>query len=220
MPTVMITGASRGIGREFARQYAEAGWRVVAACRDPAAAGRDGAHALGVTDDAAVAALAAELEGEAIDVLLNNAGVFGPRGLAFGALDFAAWEEVLRVNAIAPIRVAQAFADHVARSERRLMVFVSSILGSIAEGAGGEYVMYGASKAALNAAMKGISEDLATRGVTCVSVHPGWVRTDMGGPNAAIDTATSVAGLREVIERLRPEDNGRFYDYTGRELPW
>ncbi len=220
MPTVMITGASRGIGREFARQYAEAGWHVIATCRDPRGAGLDGAHALDVTDGAAVSALAERLSGETIDVLINNAGIFGPRGLGFGSLDYAAWETVLRVNTIAPVRVAEAFVDHVARSERRVMVFVSSILGSIAEGAGGEYLMYGASKAALNAAMKGMSRDLAARGVTCVSVHPGWVRTDMGGPNAAIDVATSVGGLRSVIERLGPDDNGRFYDYAGKVLPW
>jgi NAD(P)-dependent dehydrogenase (short-subunit alcohol dehydrogenase family) len=220
MPTVLITGASHGIGREFGHQYAEAGWRVIATCRDPQAAGLEDALAMDVASQLDVEDVASQLAGEPIDLLINNAGISAASGQAFGSFDYDDWERVLRVNTIAPIRIAEAFADNVAGSERKLMVFLSSILGSIAEGSGGSYTPYGTSKAALNAAMKGISGDLGARGITCISVHPGWVQTDMGGAGAAIDVRTSVSGLRQVIDGLGPGDNGHFFDYTGRVLPW
>lgn len=220
MPTVLITGASRGIGREFARQYEAGGWRVIATCRDPARYDLEGeVFRLDVTDPASIAALHDELYGEGIDLLVNNAGVFGPRGVAPGSIDYDAWQEVLRVNLLGAVRVAETFAHHVARSKLRKMAFLSSRMGSIAETGGGEYI-YRSSKAALNMAVRSMSVDLSAKGVICLLLHPGWVRTDMGGSSALVDVAASVAGMREVIDRATRADTGRFFNYDGTELPW
>jgi NAD(P)-dependent dehydrogenase (short-subunit alcohol dehydrogenase family) len=220
MPTALVTGASRGIGREFVRQYRAEGWRVIATCRDPAASGLDGeVHPLDVADPTGVAALAAALRGETIDLLINNAGVSGPRGYDVGAIPFDAWEEVLRTNTLGPLWVAEALLDEVARSERRLMVFLSSVLGSIGQGGGG-YYLYGSSKAALNKAVKSLSVDLRPRGVGCLLFHPGWVRTDMGGAGASVSVDASVRGMRKVIEGWSMAQTGTFVDYTGAAIPW
>ena len=221
MPTVLITGASRGIGREFARQYEAGGWRVIATCRDPSKYDLEGeVYRLDVTDPDSVAALHRELKGEAIDLLINNAGIYGPRGLEFGSLDYGVWEEVLRTNVLGPMRVAEAIADQVAASEKKKMVFISSKVGSIADNSSGGSYIYRSSKTALNMAVKSLSLDLSGKGVICVLMHPGWVQTDMGGASAPIDAATSVAGMRAVIDRAGAADSGRFFNYDGNELPW
>ncbi len=226
MPTVLITGAGRGLGLEFAKQYADDGWTVHAACREPEAAaalrGLGGGVRLArldVTSAEQVAELAGDLRGEAIDLLLNNAGIYGPREYALGQIDYAAWAEVLRVNTLAPLRVAAAFTEHVAMSGQKRMAFVTSRMGSIEQNSGGGYI-YRSSKAALNAAVKSLAIDLAPRGVTAVVIHPGWVRTDMGGAGATIAPAESVAGMRRVFAGLTPDDGGRFFDYDGSSLPW
>ena len=221
MPTVLITGASRGIGRGFAERFGEAGWRVISTCRDPSSAGLDGeVHSLDVTDPDSVQALSVALAGEPIDLLLNNAGIYGPRTYGLGDIDFDAWAEVLSIDALAPIRVAAALADNVAASDRKLMVFISSVMGSIAQTGSSDGMIYRSSKACLNAAVNVLGNGLRSRGVACVLFHPGWVRTDMGGPTAAIDTKTSVRGMFNVIDRLKPADNGRFINYDGSEIPW
>ena len=221
MPTVLITGASRGIGREFARQYEAGGWRVIATCRDPSKYDLEGeVYRLDVTDPDSVAALHRELKGEAIDLLINNAGIYGPRGLEFGSLDYGVWEEVLRTNVLGPMRVAEAIADQVAASEKKKMVFISSKVGSITDNSSGGSYIYRSSKTALNMAVKSLSLDLSGKEVICLMLHPGWVQTDMGGASALIDAATSVAGMRAVIDRAGAADSGRFFNYDGNELPW
>ena len=221
MPTVLITGASRGIGREFARQYEAGGWRVIATCRDPSKYDLAGeVYRLDVTDPDSVAALHRELKGEAIDLLINNAGIYGPRGLEFGSLDYDSWEEVLRTNVLGPMRVAEAIIDQVAASEKKKMVFISSKVGSIADNSSGGSYIYRSSKTALNMAVKSLSLDLSGKEVICLMLHPGWVQTDMGGASALIDAATSVAGMRAVIDRAGAADSGRFFNYDGNELPW
>jgi NAD(P)-dependent dehydrogenase (short-subunit alcohol dehydrogenase family) len=221
MPTVLITGASRGIGREFARQYEAGGWRVIATCRDPSKFDLEGeVYPLDVTDAESVAALHKELQGENIDLLINNAGMYGPRGLEFGNLDYQAWEEVLRTNLLGPIRMAETFAHHLARSEMKKMVFISSKVGSIADNRSGGAYIYRSSKTALNMAVKSLSLDLSDKGVICILLHPGWVKTDMGGASALIDAATSVSGMRAIIDRASAAENGRFFNYDGSELPW
>ncbi len=219
MATVLITGASRGIGRELADQYAADGWEVIPTCRDPAGAGMNDAVKLDVTNSEDVCDLAMYLKDRPIDVLINNAGVIGQRDSAIGTIDYALWEEVFRVNTLAPIRVAEAVVENVAASDCKKMVFVSSIMGSIASNGGGHY-LYRSTKAALNAAMVSLSLELSLRGVICVSMHPGWVRTDMGGPTAAVAVPDSASGIRRVVQRLSSTDNGRFFDYTGDEIPW
>lgn len=226
MPTVLMTGANRGLGLEFARSYATDGWRVHACCRHPekakalkAVEGDLVVHKLDITDGLRVAGLARELADEAIDVLLNNAGVYGPRS-GFGETDFDDWLDVLKINTIAPLRMAERFVEHVARSERKLIVSVSSGMGSIAMNDAGGHYPYRASKAALNMVVKGLSADLAARGIITVALSPGWVQTDMGGSSAELTPEESVAGMRAVIDGLTPADSGRFLNYQGEDRPW
>jgi len=225
MPTVLITGANRGIGLEFARSFAGDGWQVHACCRNPdkakglkaLCAGSGGAatlHRLDVTDGLKAASLARELADEPIDVLLNNAGIYGPR-TGFGETDYDDWLPVFAVNTLAPMRMAERFVKHVARSERKLIVNISSRMGSIGDNSGG-----GSSKAALNMVTKSLSIDLAGRGICVVAFHPGWVKTDMGGKGAAIAPAESVQGMRGVIDRLTVRDTGSFFNYDGGKIPW
>jgi NAD(P)-dependent dehydrogenase (short-subunit alcohol dehydrogenase family) len=221
MPTVLVTGASRGIGRELVRQYREAGWRVLATCRDPQGAGYgDGeAFELDVADPASVKHLALALEGESIDVLINNAGINLAKQSGFGNLDYDAWDEVMWVNVLAPLRIAECFAPHVERSERKQIIFLSSIMGSIAGNSGGMPI-YRSSKAALNQAVRSVVPALRAKGVCCLLLHPGWVRTDMGGSSAAIDVQTSVRGMRETIEGLTLSMSGAYVNYDGSTIAW
>ncbi|MDH5556096.1 MAG: SDR family oxidoreductase [Alphaproteobacteria bacterium] len=221
MPTVLITGASRGIGGEFARQYAADGWRVIATCRNPDS--YDGAgevHALDVADADSVGALGKAMAGEKIDLLINNAGIYGPRNLPFDALDYDAWEQVLRINLMGPMRVAAALAGPVMSSQKKKMVFISSKVGSISDNTSGGSYIYRSSKTALNIAVKSLSLDISEKGVICLLLHPGWVQTDMGGASAPIDMTTSVSGMRAVIERAGAAESGRFFNYDGTSLPW
>ncbi len=225
MPTLLITGANRGIGLALLRIFAADGWRIHACCRQPekakalkAVAGAIRLHRVDVTDGLRVASLARELADEAVDVLVNNAGIYGPR-TGFCETDYDDWLKVLAVNTLAPLRLVERFVEHVGRSERKLVVNVSSRMGSISQNSGGAYI-YRSSKAALNAVTKGLSADLAARGITVVAVHPGWVQTDMGGAGADIPAETSAAGLRQVIEGLSAKDSGRFLNYVGEEIPW
>jgi NAD(P)-dependent dehydrogenase (short-subunit alcohol dehydrogenase family) len=229
--TVLVTGANRGLGLEFARQYAADGWRVVAACRDPGAAGdlnrlaagsggRIVVIALDVSDLASVRAAALSLAGTPIDLLINNAGVGSPRGQKLGALDYAAWARVLDVNTLGPMRVTEAFLDHLAAGAGKKVVTITSGMGSIADnGSGGSYA-YRSSKAAVNMVVKSLSLDLAPRGITCIVMNPGWVRTDMGGPGGKISPEESISAMRRVIAKLKPADTGKFFNYDGGSYPW
>ncbi len=227
MPTVMVAGASRGIGLEFARQYAKAGWRVIATTRRPEAdealcglGPAVEAHRLDVADLAAVAALGRALVGEAIDVLIANAGIAGPRGMTpeIVAEHAEAWAETFRVNAMAPLALAGAFHAQVARSEERKMIAITSRLGSMGANTGGGLYAYRFSKAALNAVWRSYAIDHP--GVIATLLHPGWVRTDMGGAGALLSPKDSVAGLRRIIAGLTRADSGHFYNYDGSPIPW
>jgi NAD(P)-dependent dehydrogenase (short-subunit alcohol dehydrogenase family) len=239
MPTVLITGANRGLGLELTRQYAADGWRVIACARRPAealelnevvqgAGGRVSVHAVDVVEHEQVDALAGELDGVPIDVLINNAGVMGresfaEKGLAtqsFGNLDYADWMRTLRVNLLGPMKMAETFADNVAASTQKKIVTLTSIVGSIGQSRFGGLYAYRSSKAAANCVMKAMSLDLMSRGIIALPVHPGWVRTEIGGPRGELDVETSVSGLRAVIAGLTPADAGRFLQWDGRELPW
>ena len=231
MPTTLITGANRGLGLEFARQYAADGWQVYAACRNPKSASElhrlaDGSGhklrilALDVTNPASVTAAAAELDGQAIDLLLNNAGVGGTRGETIGNIDYKAWAKVLDVNTMGPLRVSEAFVDHVARSGRKLIVTLTSGMGSIADNTSGGSFAYRSSKAAVNMVMRSLAIDLAPSGITCVVVNPGWVQTDMGGPNANLTPAESIRRLRRLLDSLGPAQSGKFFNHDGQEYVW
>jgi NAD(P)-dependent dehydrogenase (short-subunit alcohol dehydrogenase family) len=226
MSTVLITGAARGLGLDFTRQYAAKGWKVLACARK-----RDGLkdlkgdihhYTLEVTNYKAVKVLAKELNGEAIDILICNAGVGGDReqrGQVLGAFDADEMRRVFEINTLAPLMMAEAFAEHVARSQQKKLIAITSILGSLANNNGGRYA-YRASKTALNMEWNCLAKDLAGKGVICVALHPGWVQTDMGGPSAPLTIEQSVPSMVKVIERLGPSDNGRYVSYDGSELPW
>jgi NAD(P)-dependent dehydrogenase (short-subunit alcohol dehydrogenase family) len=223
MPTILITGAGRGLGAELARQYQADDWHVVATARDLAQLDEQVGYQceqLDVCDQASVDALADSLGDTAIDVLFNNAGVNRSLDVKFGRFNYNDWVEEYRVNTFAPLRVAEAFVNHVARSERKQMAFVSSKTGSNELNTSGGSPGYRASKSALNSAVRSVAVEVAPLGITCVLLHPGWVRTDMGGANAALDMQTSIEGVRQVISGLTPDDNGRFIDYDGSEIPW
>jgi NAD(P)-dependent dehydrogenase (short-subunit alcohol dehydrogenase family) len=229
---VLITGSSRGVGAALAVQFARAGWQVEATCRDPAAAAEldglvaamadDGArallrkHALDVADPAAIRALAAQLAGQPIDVLLLNAAATGGDAGAFGATDYAAWDLYHRVNTQSPMRMAEAFVEHVAASRRRVMFAISSRVGPAPTFG---YVGYRASKSALNQVMFQLSIALTPRGICCAAAHPGYVATRATGHRGAMTAAESAAALFAVIDRLDLSGTGRFYDPDGSVLP-
>jgi NAD(P)-dependent dehydrogenase (short-subunit alcohol dehydrogenase family) len=232
MKTLLITGANRGIGLEFCRQYAAAGWRVLACCRDPGKADALNKlaarypdlirlHALDVTDHAQIEQLARTLSDEAIDLLINNAGVYptaDKRG--FGHTDYAEWMTAFNINTMAPLKMVEAFVQQIARSRLKLIVTITSQMGSIDDnGSGGSY-LYRSSKAAANMVVKSLAVDLKEKGITSVAFNPGWVKTDMGGPNAMIPVEQSVADMRKVIDGLTLADTGKFIGNDGVVIPW
>jgi len=221
--TVVITGANRGLGLEFARQYAAAGAKVVGTARDPETAtelAATGARVLplDVTDGASVAALAKALGGTEIALLVNNAGINGGVSTEEG-VDYDRIARILEVNTIGPMRVTHALTPHLAAAGDARVVNVSSIMGSIERSSGGG-LGYRESKAALNMFTRSYAMEHRADGMVCIAVHPGWVRTDMGGERAPLEPAESIRGLRAVIEGLTAEHTGRFFQHDGEELPW
>ena len=231
MKTVLITGANRGLGLEFARQYAAANWQVIAACRQPDLATelKDLAkqypqiqvEALDVADFAQIDALSSRLSGQAIDLLINNAGVYGDAaGKGFGNLDYQTWQQTLTVNTMAPVKVTEAFLSQLEKGTDKLVVVISSLMGSISDNGSGGSLLYRSSKAGLNAVMKSLSIDVKPRQLGVLILHPGWVRTDMGGKNGLLDVEESVTGMRQQIEGFQFEQSGSFVKYDGSLLPW
>lgn len=221
---VLLTGANRGIGLEFARQLAARGDRVVATCRNPAAASELAAldvqvETLDVVEAASIERIAALYEDRNLDLLINNAGVgVGHRPL--GKLDYEEMGIFYATNAVGPLRLIEALLPALRRGEYPTVVSLTSRVGSIQDNTSGGSYAYRASKAALNAITKSLAIDLAEEGFTCVVLHPGWVQTDMGGTSAPLPTDQSVAGMLRVLEGLSQEDSGGFFDYTGESLPW
>lgn len=225
---VLITGANRGIGLEFTEQYAKEGWNVLACCRAPLNASNLNALAnthtnirvlkLDVADFAQIDALALQLKDEKIDVLINNAGIYPESSLADSNSED--WLEAFKINSIAPLKMATAFTKHIANSELKKIATLSSKMGSMNDNTSGGSYIYRSTKTAVNMVMKSLSIDLMPSGVAAVTLHPGWVQTDMGGSNALIDTKTSVTGLRKVINDLELSNTGKFIAYDGKEIAW
>jgi NAD(P)-dependent dehydrogenase (short-subunit alcohol dehydrogenase family) len=237
MRTVFITGANRGIGLEFVKQFMALGDDVHACCRRPGGAAelkalekanreRLHVHALDVTRTDAVQRLAGALSETPVDLLINNAGIFGPKAGAekdmrqtLGQIDDEIVAKVMRVNALAPLVIAQAFTEHVARSPSKRMVTISSEMGSIAGTTGGDYA-YRMSKAALNMAMANLARDLAPRGISVDVFCPGWVKTEMGGARAPLDIPESVTAMRGLIDAKAAPGRARFRLFDGTALDW
>jgi NAD(P)-dependent dehydrogenase (short-subunit alcohol dehydrogenase family) len=230
MPTVLITGANRGIGFGLARHHLEAGDTVIAACRTPSkakelkslkGAARLQIHKLDVTSAKSVAALKQEIGGAPIDILYNNAGIAGPHNQTVDDVDYEGWTKTFETNVQGPLRVALACLDNL-RSAKGKIVNITSGMGSIG-GLGPGWLMiypYRSSKAALNMVMRILSFEVQKDGVTVILMSPGWVRTDMGGAGAAISVEESVKGITETIAGIGPDRTGIFVNYDGKTIPW
>lgn len=230
MATILITGTNRGLGLEFVKHFLGRSDTVIATCRDSSSATELQALAannenlslknLDVSDEQSMAAFATELKDTPIDVFINNAGVYGPRDANFGNVGSSEWEQVIRVNAIAPMLLTQLIIGSLRQGTEKKLVYVTSKMGSIDDNKGGGSYIYRSSKTALNSVVKSLSVDLACEGFRVAVVHPGWVRTDMGGPNGLIDVQTSVSGMLAVIDGLSPDNAGDFFNYDGSLIPW
>ncbi|GAA0547171.1 NAD(P)-dependent dehydrogenase (short-subunit alcohol dehydrogenase family) [Rhizomicrobium palustre] len=224
MKTVLITGANRGIGLEFAKQYDAEGAEVIACCRHPEKAEALAAldvrvERLDVTHDESIARLAASLGDVPIDIVISNAGVYGPEEQSTERISPAAFLDTMRVNTLGPLRLAQALKPNLLAGREKKLALLTSKMGSISDSSGG-FVAYRASKAALNMVAHTIALEWKKDGIMVALLHPGWVRTDMGGPGATLSPFDSVKGLRVRIAELSPKTNGHFVDYLGREIGW
>ena len=231
MKTVLITGANRGLGLEFCRQYAKAGCAVIACCRNPEQAtelnmlATEYPHVqvcqIDVLDRNSIDSLAKDLKGRVIDLLIANAGVYGDSsGHEFGNLEYTDWINTLETNVLGVVKVAEAFLPNLKYSQKSRIAAISSQMGSIADNGSGGSILYRSSKAALNAAMKSLSIDLQRDNIGVLIFHPGWVKTDMGGPHALIDAETSVCGMIKQISEFEMSQTGCFIKYDGMQLPW
>ncbi|MEX2366887.1 MAG: SDR family oxidoreductase [Pseudohongiellaceae bacterium] len=228
MTAIMITGANRGIGLEFVRQYLAQGETVLATCRNPEAA--EQLHALDcenlsiarldVGKQESINNFCNTLESGTISTFISNAGIYGPKTTSLGAVDAQTWSEVIGINSIAPLMLTQSLLPGLAPNTGCKLIYISSKMGSIAENTSGGSYIYRSSKTALNQVVKSLALDLASVGHIVAALHPGWVKTQMGGPNALIDVQTSVSGLISVISGLTHKGSGKFYDYQGESIPW
>lgn len=230
MATILITGTNRGLGLEFATQCLARGDRVIATCRDVLAAetlqSLKAEHdsldirLLDVASGESMQQFVQQLEGTAIDIFINNAGVYGPPSVKFGDIEGEVWASVFQVNSIAPLLLTQLLMPNLRGGKDKKLLYLSSKMGSIEDNGGGGSYIYRSSKTALNSAVKSLAIDLKAEGFSAAVLHPGWVLTDMGGPNALIDTKTSVTGMMQVIDGLNQQHSGSFFNYDGSVIPW
>lgn len=221
---VVVTGSSSGLGLEFCRQLQKLGAEVIGTARDPKKAIDLRAleirtEKLDVGDGASVGEFAERMGDEPIDMLINNAGIGGEIN-GVSSLDFPTLAEFFSVNSLGPLRVTQALLPNLRDGAKRRVIQISSRMGSVGDNSEGGYYAYRASKAALNMFHRCLAAELAGQGFVCVALHPGWVRTRMGGNRAPLTPRASVSGMLQVIGRLRRSDNGKFLDYTGAPVPW
>ena len=235
MSTVLITGASRGLGLEFARQYHQDGWKVIATARNLENADilnsfkdKFDIREMDVTDHSHIDRVKCEFQEEKIDVLINNAAIHGPhdKRSSFGNIDILEWSSVIMTNTIAPLKVTEAFFDNVKKSIQKKIVFISSRSGSITERGtlphhkpGGPYI-YRSSKAALNAITQSLSYDLTKEGFCVIVLHPGFVKSEMAIGDTVLDVSTSIAGMKKIIAESTPNDNGLFRTFEGEKIYW
>ncbi len=232
MQTLLITGANRGIGLELCRQYLKQGWEVHATCRAPNEAKALNAlatqshqgilhiHPLDVRYEQQIADLKKILNDKPIDILLNNAGIYAREAAQFGHSNDHAWEQAVQVNLLAPMKMMEHFVDNVAASDKRLIANMSSKMGSMADNQSGGSYAYRATKAALNAVTVSAAHDLKHRNISVIILHPGWVRTDMGGENGELSVAQSAAMLKKIMTEASISDTATFFDIDGTVIPW
>jgi len=236
MPTVFVTGANRGLGFEHVKQYAEKNWEVIACSRNPEQSNelsllRDQypdnliIEKLDVTNFDEITALSEKYKDKPIDILINNAGTLGPKGVPeamgyqnIGHMDYEIWRDILEVNLLAPFKVATAFHDQVAMSSKKLLIMMSSDLGSVEQNNFGGLYSYRASKAGLNILSKGMSIDW--KDITVIALAPGWCKTFLGGVEADVEPDVSVTEQQKMFESIEPSDSGKFLDRFGKEVPW
>ena len=231
MVNALITGTNKGLGLGLTKSFLDKGYKVFATCRKMVKAkeleslSKTFPNKLKILEVDVVAPNAGEnisnfLKDEPIDLFLNNAGTIGSRGQGFGQVTTSDWLEVLQVNLIAPLLISQSIIENISKGSAKKMFFLSSKVGSIADNSGGGMYVYRSSKTALNQVVKSLSVDLLGKKISIVALHPGWVRTDMGGPNALISIEESVSGMIGVISRTTLTDTGKFFNYDGKEIPW
>lgn len=228
--TVLVVGASRGLGLGLVGEFERRGWKVIGTARDPDKAealkeladnsgGRVSVEAVDIADKGTVEALRKRLDAESLDLLFVNAGLGGPPGKGPVNVSDEDFDTLFLTNSLAPVRTADIFIDRV-RPKTGVIGLMTSQLGSVEGASGGGYDLYRASKAALNSLSRSFAARHRDKGVTVLSLHPGWVKTDMGGPQAPLDVATSVKGLADVVERAQKDRKDGFFDYKGDTLPW
>jgi len=228
--SILITGTNRGIGLEFVKHYLKNNEKVIATYRNKNSA-KDLLELknttsnlflleLDVSNPNSINEFASKITDQPIDTFINNAGVFGPRNNEFGNFNAKEWLDVFNINTIAPLLITQKILKNLRLGKNKKLVFISSKVGSIEENTGGGMYIYRSSKTALNQVIKSLSIDFKDENFIAAALHPGWVQTDMGGPNALIDTKTSVKGMAEVIDSLVLKNSGRFYNYDGSSIPW
>ncbi|MEM9334988.1 MAG: SDR family oxidoreductase [Pseudomonadota bacterium] len=222
--TVLITGANRGLGLEFAKQYKDAGWTVIGTARSPGRAYELNALdvevlQLDVTDSASIDAMVTALDGRSVDLLINNAGIF-PRVGNIDEVSIDDYSRTLTVNTVGPMRITQALMPNLRSSEQKKIVNITSQLASIELNTGGNFYGYRESKAALNMFTRTLAQELGPEGFICLTLHPGWVRTDMGGEQAPLSPEQSVTGMRTVIDNMTSDDNGVYRGHHGDIVPW
>tara|TARA_B100000767_G_scaffold267866_1_gene287198 strand:+ start:963 stop:1649 length:687 start_codon:yes stop_codon:yes gene_type:complete len=228
MSTVLVTGANRGLGYEFVKQYSKNNFNVLACCRNAENASdlqklakevkNIKIYELDVGNIKVIKNLSQHLKNEKIDVLINNAGIY--RSSTIGNINYDEWIESFKVNTIAPYQIVEAFLDQILNSDLKKVVSITSKMGSIDDNTSGGSYIYRSSKTALNSMMRSLTHDLADRGIATLTLHPGWVRTDMGGPGGWIDTLESVQGMIKQIDNLTIDDSGMYLDFAGKSINW
>ena len=228
MSTVLITGANRGLGYEFVKQYSEKGFNIFACCRNVDKAknlkglaevsSNIKIYELDVDDIKTIKSLSQQLQDEKIDVLINNAGIY--RSSTVGNINYDEWLESFKVNTIAPYQMVENFLDQIINGDLKKVVSITSKMGSIDDNTSGGSYIYRSSKTALNSMMRSLTHDLKNQGIATLTLHPGWVRTDMGGPGGWIDTFESVQGMIKQIDKLTIDDSGKYIDYAGKSINW
>ena len=228
--SILITGTNRGIGLEFVKHYIKNNEKVIATCRNRNSA-KDLLELENTTNNLSLVELdvsnpnsinnfTSKIAGLPIDTFISNAGVSGPKNIEFGNFDAKEWLDVFNINTISPLIITQKILKNLRLGKNKKLAFISSKVGSIEDNTGGGMYIYRTSKTALNQVIKSLSIDLKGENFIVVALHPGWVQTDMGGPNALIDTKTSVRGMTEAIDNLTSKNSGKFYNYDGSPIPW